>query len=188
MVLKYAFLVFSISSALLGILFIYNILCFIYKRYFSKNKTENEKIRIGKYKKKSILIGVFLIILIMFIKIYSRSVSFYEMAKLNKDIELNYISLKGNISGINSFKLNSEDSKNLINFLEEYRYKRTFDFKNIGGKVEFVYIESKYYKGIFFEVYESGYIRIPGYAVYRVDLKDKKEFYNDFKETIDSFN
>lgn len=186
MISNYLFLGSILTSSSLAVLLIYNVIYFINKRFFSKNYTKNEARRREKYKKNSIYIGIILIFLLAFIMIYTRPMSIYQIAKLDKDDDINRVELFGSISGSDTSELNSEDSEKLLELFDKYKYRRTFNF-NIGGEGERITFEYKGYKYVNFEVWKGDYVRVPNYKVYKIVSKDNKEFYNLLKEKVMDF-
>lgn len=187
MISNYLFLGAILISPCLAILLIYNVSYFINKRFFSKNYTKNEERRREEYKKNSIYIGIVLIFLLAFIMIYTRPISIYQVAKLDKDADINRVELFGSLSGEDTLELDSEDSEKLLELFDKYKYRRTFNF-NIGGEGEFITFEYKGYKYVNFEVWKGDYIRVPNYKIYKIVSKDNNEFYNDLEEQINLFN
>lgn len=182
MILNFVYIGAIFSSIILAIILIYNLVCLLSKHYFSSRHTEKGKTRITSYKRNSLFSSISLIAVLMFIMIYTRPVSFAEVLNISNDRQVNSISIYGNTSGSEVKYLDADDSKELFSFLNSYKYKRTFSISNIGGKGEFLGVDNN-----FIEIRESGYLRIPNYTVYKVDLKNSDELYDALKRIIISW-
>ncbi|MGG7056788.1 hypothetical protein ACQPUZ_00670 [Clostridium tertium] len=177
MISNYLYL-FSIGIALITIIFIiYNCILLI-----KKVKASNiEKNSIKKYKNNLIIFILVLVGCISFIFYYSQPISIYKTVGIGEDINYEDINVYGNITSSDIIKLDSEKGKEVFDLLENYNYKRVFNFNDISGDVEFILFENTGGKPGIIEVWSNGYIRIPNNNLYKIDLENKTQLYSELK-------
>lgn len=177
MISNYLFVISIFSTLSCSLLLIYNIVIYINKKFNYVNFT-NESSK--KFRKKLIYLLSIIVINFSYIYIYSRPISIYELAKLDNNNQVMSIRLRGDFNTEDSITLDQIASQDYIDFLNQYRYKRTFNFSNIGGKVTLVTFEYAGYKNIYIEIWGNRYIRIPNNKVYRIVSKDNsRENFNE---------
>lgn len=180
------FFLFSVLSSISLIVFlIYNFSYFLSERYFKDIYTENQRERINTYKRKSIYTSLILTISLVFIIVYTRPVSFSRAIGLSRDNEIG-ISIWGNISGAETNLVDGDNSSRIINVLEKYKYSRIFPFDDISGNSEFMMLKDNDDKNIVIEIWESGYVKIPNYKVYKVDSQSNQELYDMLQKEINN--
>ncbi|MGG7142367.1 hypothetical protein ACQPVP_02745 [Clostridium nigeriense] len=177
MISNYLYL-FSIGIALITIIFIiYNFILIMKK----KNESNTEKSIIKKYKNNLVIFIVILVSCISFIFYYSKPVTIYKAVDIGNNINYEDISVYGNITSSDIIKLDSEKGKEVFEILENYNYKRVFNFNDISGDVEFILFENTNGKPGIIEVWSTGYIRIPNNNLYKIDLENKTQIYSELK-------
>jgi len=180
MISNYLYL-FSIGISLITILFIiYNFILIMKK----KNDSNTEKSIIKKYKNNLVIFIVILVCCISFVFYYSKPVSIYKAVDIGNDINYEDINVYGNITSSDIIKLDSEKGKEVFDLLDNYNYKRVFNFNDITGNVEFILFENTEGKPGIIEVWSNGYIRIPNNNLYKIDLKNKTELYNELSNIL----
>lgn len=184
MISNYLYL-FSIGIAFVTIIFIiYNFILLVKKR---KNDSvdENKKEDIIRgYKNNLGIFTIVLIICIGYIFYYSRPIKIYETIDTSSEVNYDTINIYGNITGDDSIKLSSEQGEKVFNLLEKYKYKRIFNFSDVTGEVEFILFENIEGKPGILEVWNTGYIRIPNHKLYKIEVDNKVELYNELKSII----
>lgn len=179
--LNWMYLGVILSSIISLIMLIGNMYWWVSKKYSSSRDTEKVKEKIIFYKKNSLLSSGYLILTLIFIMLYTKPLSFFEIVDINDNKSVDSISIYGNISGPQIKYLNSNDSSKIIYLLSDYKYKRTFAFNNIGGEVEFLVVNNH-----FIEIRESGYLRMVDDRVYKIDEKNNHKLYNALKNEINN--
>ena len=184
MISNYLYL-FSIGIAFVTIIFIiYNFILLVKKKKAdSIDENKKEEIMRG-YKNNLGVFAIVLIICIGYIFYYSRPVGIYKTIDISSEINYDAINIYGNITSDDSIKLSSEQGEKVFNLLEKYKYKRIFNFSDVTGEVEFILFESIDGKPGIIEVWSSGYIRIPNNNLYKIDIDNKVELYNELKNII----
>lgn len=180
MISNYLYL-FSIGIALITIIFIiYNFILIMKK----KNDSNTEKSIIKKYKNNLVIFIVILVCCISFVFYYSKPVSIYKAVDIGNDINYEDINVYGNITSSDIIKLDSEKGKEVFALLENYNYKRVFNFNDISGDVEFILFENTDGKPGIIEVWSTGYIRIPNNNIYKIDLENKTQLYSELRSIL----
>lgn len=180
MISNYLYL-FSIGIAFITIIFIiYNCILIMKK----KNASNIDKSIIKKYKNN---LGIFIVVLvgcISFVFYYSKPVSIYKTVGIGENINYEDVNVYGNITSSDIIKLDSEKGKEVFALLENYNYKRVFNFNDITGAVEFILFENTDGKPGIIEIWNTGYIRIPNNNLYKIDLDNKVQLYNELTNIL----
>ena len=74
--------------------------------------------------------------------------------------------------------------KEVFHLLENYKYKRIFNFNDITGEVQFILFENTDGKPGIIEVWNTGYIRIPNNNLYEIDLENKVQLYSELTNIL----
>lgn len=180
MISNYLYL-FSIGIAFITIIFIiYN--CILLMK--NKKISNIEKNIIKKYKNNLVIFVVVLVACISFIFYYSRPVNIYKAVGIGEYINYEHINVYGNITSADIIKLDSEMGKEVFDLLENYKYKRIFNFNDITGEVQFILFENTDGKPGIIEVWNTGYIRIPNNNLYEIDLENKVQLYSELTNIL----
>lgn len=184
MISNYLYL-FSIGIAFVTIIFIiYNFILLVKKKKAdSIDEKKKEDIIIG-YKNNLGVFAIVLIICIGYIFHYSRQVNIYKTIDISSEINYDTINIYGNITSEDSINLDSEKGKEIFDLLEKYKYKRIFNFSDVSGDVEFILFESIDGKPGILEIWNTGYIRIPNHKLYKINVENKVELYNELRGII----
>lgn len=190
-------------SPIVGIVLIYNLICFLKNKKELKN-IDLEKIRerIKKHRTNSIYSIIILGVLLAFIFIYTRPVSIYKITGLDSIDNIESLDTRENISyeienlnnlllGWRKIKINylsEEEIEKLFSILDNYSYKRTFNYSGIGGIGEFFHGVGKSGEGINIEVWKRGYVRIPNDKIYRIDSQNRYDIYEELEEEMNKWN
>ena len=192
------FLIIVCISPIVGTIIIYNLICFLISKKDLKN-IDIEKIRegINKYKRSSIYSSIILGFLLAFIFIYTRPVSIYEITGLEGSDKIESLDTWGSISyeieNLNNLgdsseiKINylSEDQiEKIFSILDNYNYKRIFNYSGMGGIGEFFSGVAKDGDWITIKVWRSGYLRIPNDEIYRINLENREDLYEELAEEM----
>lgn len=184
MISNYLYL-FSIGIAFVTIIFIiYNFILLVKKRKTDSVDENKKEDIIRGYKNNLGIFTIVLIICIGYIFYYSRPIKIYETIDTSSEVNYDTINIYGNITGDDSIKLSSEQGEKVFNLLEKYKYKRIFNFSDVTGEVEFILFENIEGKPGILEVWNTGYIRIPNHKLYKIEVDNKVELYNELKSII----
>lgn len=191
MISNYLYLI-SIGVAILTIIFIiYNYILLV-KRKKADNKDEDKKQNIIKGLKNNLIIfTVILISCLSFVFYYSRSVDIYRIVDIGENINYKTINIYGtpinNGTNGETINLDLETGEELIDLLEKYNYKRTFEFSDTtGGEGVFITLQNTEGKYGFVEIWKNGYIRRPNYKVYKIQSEDREELYNELSNLFEN--
>lgn len=184
MISNYLYLL-SIGIAFITIIFIiYNCILLIKRKKANDIDNDKKENIIKKYKNNLVIFGVILVSSISFIFYYSRPVDIYNAVAIGENINYEAINIYGNIINDSIIKLDSEKGEKLFDLLEKYRYKRTFNFNDVTGDVEFILFENIDGKPGIIEVWKNGYIRIPNHKLYKIKLENKEQLYTELSNLL----
>ncbi len=184
MISNYLYL-FSIGIAFITIIFIvYNLILLGKRIKVSNIGTSKEENIIKKYKNNLVIFVVVLVICISYIFYYSRPVTVYNTVGIGEEINYDTINIYGNITSEDIIKLDSDKGKKVFNLLEKYKYKRVFNFNDVTGEVEFILFENVDGKPGIIEVWSTGYIRIPNNNLYKIEIDNTVQLYNELKNIL----
>lgn len=184
MISNYLYL-FSIGIAFITIIFIiYNSILLGKKMKASSMEDNNKENIIRKYKNNLVIFIVILLCCISFVFYYSRPVNIYKAVNIGEDINYEDINVYGNITSEDIIKLDSEKGKEVFDLLEDYKYKRVFNFNDVTGEVQFILFENTDGKPGIIEVWSTGYIRIANNNLYKVDLENKTQLYSELTNIL----
>ncbi|MGL4373953.1 MAG: hypothetical protein ACRCS6_09240 [Turicibacter sp.] len=166
-----------IAILTLIIAIIYNSILFIKTSRTFKNLPSNGKKRIKTYANRLRYSFIILLVLIFYISIYSRPLSFHEILTIHNQSDITHATLGGNLA-INEMQLSQPQLVEIMDLLNSYTYKKTIKEQSYNGFVTFLYVaDQNDSNSTYIQIWESGYIIILGSQVYKINTPNKTELY-----------
>ena len=179
-----------ITTTIFSVTFLYNLiklLGFVYKHYFNNSNTNYEKKNIRKYGIQLIKSTIVVTVLMGIAMINFRPISFEQLLKPEKESSVKSIAIYGSLNREQNVEIQEETVHNIVNLLNSYQYRRTFNEMRYGGMGAFLDLQgdnSGSNESTFMEIWQSGYLRVPNNKTYRIIALNRAELYDRLERLI----